>query len=105
MSKKIGFFLCLICPLFFILVGYPLEDKMQNSGNRFTISERCFVVGNTNQFFSCLKSNKRLGGRSFIGQVVLELNALQYGMGYIFLICFLCHLGVLAGMTIFSGDK
>ena len=83
MSKKIIIALLVLSPLFFIIIGYPVKQLTKNVDN--TISQRCYQLGNTKEFFSCFKDHKRLGGTSFIKQVITDVNDLQTNMGYLFI--------------------
>ncbi len=54
MFKKILLIILIPCPLFFLFVGYPVNDKSTYISDRFQVSSRCFEVGNMSQFIGCL---------------------------------------------------
>lgn len=82
MFKKVIIFLLVISPiLFFILIGFPVNEVKKESQSR-----RCFKVSEFNQLISCYKTHPRLAGYHLFNRLNQELNLLHPGFNYLFLI-------------------
>ncbi|HSD98456.1 MAG TPA: hypothetical protein VLB73_02020 [Patescibacteria group bacterium] len=82
MYKKIALLLLVLLPFLFIIIGYPIKGNSDK--NKLYNSQRCFVVGNMKDYFTC--SNKKIAGFALIYKVVSEANSVQYGFGYVLVI-------------------
>ena len=71
-------------------VGFPLsanDGKPGFAGSHPLQSQRCFAIGDTTQFFSCLSTaNARLDGFTLIRTVGTRLDLVAYPFGFLFFV-------------------
>src|SRR5436190_19042371 len=79
MFKKIILLLIVLSPLWYsLLIGYPVVSaknyQMRIKTTPYTISRRCFGVGDFNQFVYCSSHAERSLGRNFITTIIDKSN-------------------------------
>lgn len=74
--KRLFIFFLVTLPLWFIVIGYPIRNQVREK-TAFTRSQRCFVVGNLNQFLSCLTTEERISGIRLFFQIGDYLTAIH----------------------------
>lgn len=92
MYKKIVLSIVIIFPLFFFLVGYPIQKNSLSTKSVMDVSQRCYHVGNEKEFITCLQNHARLGGIPLLKQTVHELDDLQPAFGILFIGVFVAQL-------------
>lgn len=86
MYKKILIALIVISPLLYFFIGYPINSGKTRVYQGALVTQRCYELGNTQEFFWCFLNHRKEKGADLINMLINDVNYLQSGMGFLLIL-------------------